>query len=645
MSNWKKNWLLILPIIIFLTFLVTGFQSEIVLGSGKRTEIPKYYNKPSPDPVGGLLDGYFQGGFVTQPNSEYNVDIGSSITINTNSQPSNFVKWGPNYSVTHTWMEKSNLGWEPVKKNNSSAITVSPTKIGKIIYQLVDTYSVKRNFFGKIKIDKYSYYSNVVTVNVTDNLLDATSVKMNIDADYLYNTSSPIVTNTAVATASAEPKNNGALFYWKSSDESIAKVDENSGLIVANPNGKSGKVTIFCVALNTDLTRLFTQKTITVGGGLDDQDAKLDDKVTFAIHSPITNREALPENIKMIWFRITKDGRTIQLATQKNPFKYVIDKVTRDNVGDSYYAQLSLNGKVYKTNIAKLFVTVPYDPKVNIENTIDDISHSDSHNTNLTLKGVSNTDKLIYQFVLSNKGYQDFNGSTLTFSIPAFTGVDQIEIDGKKLSGDQYSIIADGKNQQITIDLGNFKMDEKHLIKLETTVSKDTKVTHFDSYPIFNGQQTEDNNNSFSVKGEALTIDPQVGKISTNFNNIKFENIFPSYKKTIVHRTSDSNSPNDVVQIDDSRQSKSPMKVYLMQVSKLTNSQGKPLNGKMMYYRAGLSPQSIDHQVLVDESNEDEALPSIKWDKNEGLLLNLSNGNQPSGVYQATLNWSIINSI
>jgi len=653
MNSFNKKDIFIL--ILFVLAILCAVESQEIRVMG--ADDPRW--KWQPD-VGAY--SVLNGGFTTPPQPKYSVILGKSVTITTASARPIWEAVDPFPHITHEWYESTD-GKTWSSSGNTSNLVILGKKIGTTRYQLHDRYFQKVLFWGKVYDN--NYYSNVITVYVTKGKVKATSAEINFDQDYLLNSENTYFTGKTFAHADLTPSDSTSTAKWYSSDSSIATVDETTGEITANHNGKSGSVIIGAVINNGDSNPVITAKKITVGGGLSDQDAIYTGKATFRLLS--MDNSGVSDKIKVQWIRIKKDGTRVNLTNQANPYAYTIDNVSQDNVGDSYQAEITINPKSkhsesFQTNPAKLNVTIPVDPNVKLDSKF---YKTGSNNTvGNVLNGIKPDDKIIYSIDLKNVGYQDFNNSYLTLDLPKgmkinyiVTGADSVH--SKILDRKEYDISSNLINgsQTLKIKINNFSIFESKNIGIDTTIDSIDSGTSFSTKPYFSGLETKNHNNEYGTKPNSQTLTmnfagqatgestAQIGEVTPHFNDIQFEPLVNSQGDIIDHRTNDTNDPNYIATFDDKRTNNKPaMFVYLKQKTPLMNGNHK-IDGQLLFYRKDKSPEPIDSGVEVEESQNGQNLAPIKWDRNSGLLLYLKSCNVPTGKYQATLDWTIQNSI
>lgn len=656
MHGFSKRDIFILPLFFLIALCAMSSQQNTVLADAR------WQGYPSAPYIPLMI-----GGFSTQPTTPNNSVLkGQTISISAISKKPDWELSGFFLKIYqgHQWFESDdNKTWHPCKKGNKSDLTVELNNPGIKRFQLYDTYF---DYPFGIKNVLHSYYSDVLTINVKSHSLKAQSAVIRFDQDYLLNSSNPYFTGTTYAHADLTPPDSTATSKWGSSNPSVASINEKTGQITANNQGRSGKVRIEDIINNGDTNPLDKSKIITVGGGLTDQDAILNDRVTFRLMSTgDSTRDEASNKVKVKWFRIQADGTHTLLTTQADPYAYTIDKVGYGNVGDRYYAQITINKKTISTNIAKLNETVPVNPRVTLETIMSSLTKSDPKDNGLTLNSVTKDDNIIYSMGLSNKGYQDFEDSYLDFDIPTGMKVQYVIMgnsasDESLLNEDKYDIHLNQNNdgQTLKINIGKFNRNEDRIIEVHTVLQDNGNGPSFVTDPYFYGLERENKENPYKAAsdGNILTLNfknPMVDKLKPNVQpegsikpdvkNIEFDPLVTSQQNIIDHRTEATNDPNFVATFEDDRSKKSQAFLFLKEETPLQGN-GK-LDGQLMYYQPGQNPQSIANKVLVEQSAPNQTLAPIKWSRNKGLLLNLKRCDSATGEYKTTLDWTIQNSI
>jgi len=645
MHGYSKRIIFILPLMIIMALYAFASQEVVVSANAQ------WASKPTAE-----YKLFVNGGFVSdlQPKSTTSEKSNGQTKLTVNSIDSIL----SSETAVHTWFESDDgQTWHQVAGETKNYLEVKMDTIGTRRYQLRDEYH-HNPLFGK----KYTntYYSTVATINVTGGFVKATSASVNFDSDYLLNDIGASYLGKTYAHTELTPSNSTAKTNWYSNDASLATVDVNTGEITANTKRKSGEVEIIAVVQNGDSNPIKESNYIEIGGGLRDQNLRVGQTADFRL-LPLDEETRENNPIQINWYQSNnKDSNdhSKHVVNQSNPYEYIIKNVIKDNDGESYFATIKLGDdqkNSYLTNTAKLNVTVPYDPKVLVKNSIS--NHSDYRNNNdntvYTVNDVKKGDNIVYHFSLKNYGFQSFSDSSMNLDIPMGTKVNQVKIDNKVVGVDQYSLtpVFLDKKQNLKIKLNKFDVDEASTIDIDTNLNDVGDRKSFVTMPYFDGLANlsdYNQNKRYQANGlQPYTINfyhEESGKLTPNIKPIQFETIIPMQKNVIDYRTAATNAPNEIATFDDKRPQKPALKVYLQEKAPLGDSNHK-FDGQLMYYEKGQAPKLIKDKVLVETSEDGQPLNPIKWDRNTGLLLRLKGFNIPRGTYQTTLNWTFENSI
>jgi len=408
-------------------------------------------------------------------------------------------------------------------------------------------------------------------------------------------------------------------------------------------------------------------KKIKVGGGLLDTHASVGHSALFEIqgmNSP-TNR-AYGDNIKVTWQRMKKDSNNYQdvsnLNKSNSKYSLEITDISFTDDGDLYQATVktTINDKEqsYTTNPAKLIVNPTDDPNISFKAEINNGSRKDrlsklsSQDDKVTLecslpRDTSNNlykimpnDELNYVFDITNNSKNIIESSEIIFQFPKSTSE---------------NIIVDNNDQFYTIDEeNNLKTIHISVVSLESKKSAHVEVHLFG--PLDNQNITVQptyisnykNGETHIAKGSQFALNYISNRIEFHPKNIFFESIRPFDNTLLKHRIF-PNETDTPIDIDDQRCDKSKMaKLYLKQITDFTNQKNDILPFDLLFYDPNNTndPQNIKSKTLISYSKKGQALESIHWNRNHGLLLHINrNNNLKSGKYKAEISWIIEDSI
>ncbi|WP_119325562.1 Ig-like domain-containing protein [Companilactobacillus musae] len=631
----KKTAIFILPIFIFSILCIAGNQTEIILADAGTETNPGniYFKKPSLHPV--RFGVWVTGGFNVNLNSDYYVKVGDPLKLETHSvrsQVSTFEH--PFEPLEHSWFEKKpNKNWSLIKGATNPSLNIDTSKVGTSYYQIHDLYS------GIFSDD--SFFSNSAAVHVIPNDIPAKSIKINVDNDYIYNSDNNFDKMTAYAHAELTPSDATEKVIWSISNTNLATIDQDGK--ITSVSGKEGSFFIKATITNKDGSVFSDTKLMNVGGGLYDQKARAGENATFTIQGFDDAIRDNTDHLTVEWHKKDPQGHDTKLMTPVDPFIYITGPVSEKDNGDEYYAIIKLRDKTLKTSVGKLSVLPTLDPNVVLNGKLQNISFNDGQDSSTALFNVVNGDTINYVMNLNNNGQRDLFNNKLSFYLSLKTEVMKIIIDGKQLDEHEYKINSniDNNNQLIEIPVGNLKIGKQKNVQIETLTHGINNQLDFHSTPSFTG--TDSDGHLYQSIGNPLELHYVSNKITPHFKDIQFESIYSFEKDVLKFRTNDTNSPNEIVHIDDQRRKKNPIRIFLKQPGSLSNSKnGSLLVATLQFYKLDkLLPQNINNKILIEYSQKNQTLKSIHWNKDEGLLLHVDDTNFIAGQYNANLSWII----
>ena len=630
-----KELALSLPFIIIAGILSIPNPNLVLATQNDSAIDSNYFKKPTPDIYHTWF--YRSGGFTLQPVLNSYVSLGKSIKLTTTSRRSSLsLLEYPLKFPSHQWYRnENNSGWTKFNGQTSKTLTFKPNKIGTIFYQLKDTYRI---------LDKTdTFYSKVAAVHTTLKETNASDLKIFSINNYLYNINSPLITNNTNMIGSPIPYYSTGTLSWSIDRPDLASINDY-GEVQANIDGRSGIVHITGKIKNPDGSTIYSDpKEITVGGGLDDQTVHVGNKAIFSIRSSYEQARDQPNTpIRIKWFKKNSAKKITKLKTQDDPFVFQTDNTQEQDNGDKYYATISttsVSNKPIQTNDAKLTVISANTSGVTLQSSITDLTFPDNYNSQTELHNVYNNDKINYKFTLTNNSVNDFHNSNLKYYIPEGTTINNILINDSPLTADDFTVT----DNTLTINSHDLKKDESKKIIINTTISGITKkeqvvtTSHFSASDI--------NNKKIEIDGAQLKLNYALYKFSAYFKNIDFEPIKSFENNSLVYRTSETNSPNEMISVDDQRRKKNSLTLYLTQSKQLINNHNL-LPADLKFFQPGQDSIGILKKIVpIATSKDGDKFPSIKWNRNEGLLLHLNRGNLIAGNYSGELSWNFIDSV
>lgn len=674
--------------LFILTFICFVKVTSIVNNNFIQYDVQAASAKTPTSPPIKIIGIWLTSGYDLQPDTDNYTTVNNPVTLYTHAGRSIFATLlGLTASPHYQWYSSDDGSvYSKVSSSNggtSKDLTINPTSIGKKYYQLwTDWYTLVS--WGPL-IDTMAY-TNVIKVNTLPDPVNAQSITVSSDSDYLYNnlTSSLIgifdypVTDTTSMHTTAVPDNATGTTKWYSSDTSIATVDENTGIVSSNTDGKDGTVTISGVYTNPDGSTLSDSTKIKVGGGLDDETANVGSKATFTLQGSYSSADNVSTSIE--WHKVSSDGKTDTVVDKGSNLSYTTDATTLADNNTYYYAKVKVsqsdsNGKIStqtgQTNKAKLTVLTKGDPDISqkielansqtnadndsyLDNTMtgDQIVFSDTL-TNNSSTGTLTNGKLVIpvrkgsviQTVTVDNTVLMLGGSTINTSVTV----------SKNYNSDKgYDEIVLTNGTEIDNNL-NFNLNQKHTVTVFYQVSQVDKNETLTSTPTISG--TNSDGEDYSSNGPYNTINFTTGDILLDPSNISFGSHLQQSSSQILDRTKETNSPNNVLNVDDSRREidgKSQIQISSTPLYKKTSDANgntsidttKILNSDLRYYNSDGTYTSLENgtNAIIESTSSGNPLSSITWTPKTGLRLYLQDGAQ-SGSYTGTITWSAITSI
>jgi len=640
--------IIILPFILS-AILLGLLHSEQQLARADDTEIKIIHDGyPVFESVKHLFGIPVTSGYTTQLPPQKFMHLGDTLTLKTKHRVSfeDRLTLVPTSRLSYHWWEKENTNNWKENNTNSPDIHIKPNTTGKFWYQLSTQYS--RPWI----IHDFIMNSEISEINVLANVVNADSLTVDTDDDYLFNSNNPLVTNSTLAHAMPSPLNTTEPVHWSSSDKSLAIVDED-GYVTAVSSEKSGPVKIIGTIFNKDenKTIITGSKTIRVGGGLDNQKVHMGETATFDFQA--NQKETKISNggtISVEWHQIhNKIDKKISTLTNPSNISLTTPINNLDNNCDHYYAIIRLihknkKNEEFQTNCAKLTVLPSKMPNVDVTTKVTNLTDDKTLNYATELHNVTIGDQISYQTTLMNKSVHLIHNSKLEFPLYQNSNIDQIKINGEPLSPEDYSLQkTDNKNKLLVIKINDLDSLKQKVVDITTTINNIDTKEEFEYTPGYSGFDSD--NIEYENDSNSFSIDFTNNKLNAIFNTIKFEPIAQFEKGHIKHRLENADEPYEAITIDDQRINKNGLKVFLTQDYNFTSRENHVLPASLRFYKDGEFTNPFQQSTLVYESLKDNLVDSIKWSHNSGLLLHVDADILPTGDYFTQLSWNIVDTI
>jgi len=643
----------IIPIIVLvLLFIKLGFSlfgsSNIlpVKADTTETEVVKPHNNPSPDPHRFLA--WTVGGFKNQPRSYYSIKRGETVVLDADTVR-------PYYKLSlfpkrrYEWyVNIDGQGWKSISDDKRLTFKTDSKYLKNHDIYFQTKHSYNNN-------ESTTYYSKMTHVHISDHEVKAEGLDVDLGTGYLYSLKeNDFFDNSTYATATPFPQETTGKVQWtlgefKGSkttpvlDNEIGSVN-NDGLI-SSKEGAEGVLDVTGYIINSDGTFASDNKKITVGGGLADQTGHVGSTTTFQIEtgSYDENSDQL-KDIDIEWHQIKQGRDSLVNNNSPNPLKLVIDKLTESEDGLKYYAIFKYKKATMKTRIANLTVLPPLNPTISLVTKVDNLSYNKEITANNILNNVTSEDEIKYTFLLKNGGLRDLKQPTLTFLLNDQTTATSVKVNDQEITSHEISKDEKTGQQVVTIPIEDLSHNEDHAV---TVISKTQTIDDEQSFsfrPNLIGYY-DDMNHRYESDGDLITLNYTPNEINAEFSEINFQAIDPFEKNIFKYRTQATNTPNEIVSINDTRRNKVPLKLFVKQISEFTDNDGNQLNAGLSFKETNNSLVSVGQKVKIAESQRDKPFESVKWDEDHGLMLHVANLNSKPGNYQAVLVWNFENTI
>lgn len=592
------------------------------------------YHQPTSDPII-LLFIWLTSGYNLQPENQYTY-VNNPKTMYTDSGRSVVDALLGLLSTPHyTWYQSTDgKNWTQMSQTTKE-LTVTPSKVGTIYYQqMTRWYGLIPGLLDTI------VYSKVAFVTAFPSPIEATSLDVIAESNYLYNNQSSVDTTYVVGTPT--PYNATGNVTWKVNDTSLATVDTRTGLVTANTTGKSGTVRVTGTMTNSNGTSVSNYVDIKIGGGLDDQTVDEGQKATFEVQG---NFGEPPTNV--VWHKVDAANKdTVVTNSSSNKLIYTTpNTVYATDNGTKYYAVLTITSgdstTTVTTNRANLSVRKNVLPAVTISNTIFNNSYDDHNISNTLISNVSENDQVSYKVDLSDSNINSSMSKVdISFKLPATSIINNLKLNGQDFADYSYTSDSNGKSSTLVVKNINFSTIKKYSLEVNSTIGENDD-------PLFSTTTTVvgyDANNSVigNYNAGELTMNFAANSISMKAQDWDYGSINSYNSKILLDR---KKIENDHLEVTDNRREKKALKLYLAQSNPFKSGENV-LPSEMRYYQKDGGYSVLDSTgTLVSETIEGQTLGSIMWSDDEGPKLFIMDGISQAGNYSTTLEWSLVESI
>lgn len=637
--------IIFLVIIVALLFIKPDFFQQTTIHATSDAVKSIEYHEVSPEPKRTFWGLFWTiPGFTQQPQDNYNKVAGDELNITTKTFRPLQLTIHPHEK--HSWYEKiGNDKWNELpNKGENLTIKIKKEFASKDLY-----YQAKFSYGNTLK---NVFYSKVAHVHVSSSEIKTKSLDFNFLNTYLNSWDKNNIFNNTYAIPQQIPDSATGTVKWtlgefqdkdkpKSNTNKLATIDSN-GLITAK-NQAEGWLSVTGYIINDDNSYVSKTKEIKIEGGLDDQNGRVNENATFQIITGYENtRKDSTDGTSIEWYKVAKK-KDILVSTSQDSLYLTIKNLKESYDGNKYYAVIRNGDFSTKTRIATLRVSPPLNPTVVLDTKIKNITNDKETQDSNMLNHVSNGDEINYQTTITNNGERALKKSALTYDLDDHSSVKEITIDGKTIK--EYQISSSNGHNQLIIPIPDLKTKEEHIVSISIKIDNVDDEQSFKFTPTVTGYYA-DLKQKYANEGKTITLNYTANRITAHFKNITFVPITAFENGSYKQRTSDTIAPNNVVSIQDDRRNKSVAKIYVKQSTDFKDSDGNILDANLFFLPPdSKTPQPLGDKYKIYESQKDQPMESIKWDKLHGLLLKVNKSIPKPGKYQATLTWNIENTI
>ncbi len=606
--------------------------------------------EPSED-VKKFLGIWLNRGYTVQPPATTYTVVGHSIHLNTHSGRSTLgIATSPFAAPRYQWYKSTDKGrsWTEISRNeggNEEDLRVTSNEPGSIYYQ----QRVNWRQAGGLGFSIAEIWSQVAGIHYSAKDKNAEKIEVSVQDDYLYNNPSEIALNSTVATAKVNPEDYTEDLVWSVDNHQLAYINPETGELNANSRGASGIVRVTGTIKNVDGTSVSDSVDVQIGGGLEDKKVKSGESAMFAMQGHIGQLGDKDNDFTVRWYRQPAGTQKRELvASNTKELSYVIEeaRVRLDN--DLYWAEISMRFSrdvyEYVTNKARLNVLPADKPDITLNNTVQNETFN-HNNTDDLIDDIANGDIVSYRDEITiSPDSGPLRKGTYVLPIYGDTEIDSVKINDEEIDPSRYQVINyfGGTSPILQIDQIRRESGETFVIEVRTRVDGVYMNEQMVAHPyIYSGEE----DNAYRFRGKDKVMNYVTNVLQKDVRDISYGAVNAYTTDKIISRTDDTNQPNDVVTVDDQRRTKEPIKVFLTQEGEFTNDDGGSLPGCLRLYDQGKFVEIVGKKVKVTESQKDQPLNSIGWDKENGLLLHIHDAAVAPGQYSTTLNWSFENSI
>ncbi|MFD1417940.1 hypothetical protein [Companilactobacillus keshanensis] len=612
-----------------------------------------------------------KAGFFVQPLKNYYVKQDKKIVIKSKFKESIWNRLSgvlilkdpiPNYR----WRYSEDMThWLRFKKSiaHSKNYEFKEKKVGTYYMQARATSGVL------LGLGAIYYYSEIATIHVVKEPKNITDLKVETDEDYLFNMKG--LDNITNAREIITPEDAAGHVVWSGDNKTLARIDPISGEVEANQNGVSGDYTITGTFLNDDGTKMSAQKTIEVGGGLDDETVNVDEDATFDLKG--IDKHTLPEDWHAEWYE-KKRGRDVKLATDPHQLSYTIKNTKLEDHKREFYVRVYVRTKIveedgsekskehkFETRVATLNVLNPNVPYINFEVGIENLSFKDE-NHKYNIDKVKKGDRIKITTVMNNENILSVLKYGV-FELPLQSNmkekhIEKVSLDGKDLGSRSYSVENDDGCPHLRVENLNFIVTGKgegltHTIEVEFNARTPDDSMSFKTIPRIHGNSDFESSDSSDKahnytehSKNNLTMNYTNDKLDIKPNTISFGRVSTMNQGDILNRTSFNDKSESVVTIDDQRRDNKKHSLYVRQITPFQiNDSSNTLPVSLRYYN-----EDGSFTILTDSNapipNEDieengmSDMDCVVWGRDCGLLMHVDEVSSAVGTYHATLEWT-----
>ncbi|MCP0886545.1 KxYKxGKxW signal peptide domain-containing protein, partial [Ligilactobacillus sp. WILCCON 0076] len=344
------------------------------------------YTSSAPDPKGNPTGEalwfivYFTAGFTNEP-ADINTVVNTNGSTTGTATVSAFDIATGGWAIKYQWYQyDATTGkWTAINGATSDTLNINQSKSGTYYYQLRAQVTDLLGIFPR-----YTMWSRLVTAHVADADVNADSVSVYVDDNYIW-----VNDGQTKAHVSVEPENYTGTVTWSSSDSNVASVDKYGNI---KAGSLAGTVTITATITNPDGTTVSSSIKITVGQGIEDETVKEGKNTEFTVEGIPDVSNISGASVNVVWHKIdVQTGKDTIVQSGTSAYYKIVNASLADS-GDKYYAVITIKiqglSEDFTTNKAQLTVVMNEASRSASESVSESVSTSISESASASTSAI-----------------------------------------------------------------------------------------------------------------------------------------------------------------------------------------------------------------------------------------------------------------